>query len=427
MAEMSKLLFVNRYFSPDESATSQLLSDLATELAGAGYRVEVVTSRQRYEDPSARLPAHESVRGVSVHRMWTSRWGRDSLLGRSFDYLTFYFSAGLWLLWHARRGDVIVAKTDPPLIGVVAAAVGRLKGARLVNWLQDFYPEVAEQLQVGGVGLASRWLKRLRDWSLRRAHMNVVIGRCMAEMLQSRGVRAERIGVIPNWVDDVVIRPLPGEGHPLRKEWELDGAFVIGYSGNMGRVHEFEALMDAVSLLVREREVRFLLIGTGARKNELRDVVEERDLVNTLFKPFQPQERLKLSLTAPDVHVVTLQHSLEGLIVPSKFYGAIAAGRPVIFLGPSGCEVARVIREWDCGFVIDHRDGAELARVVRALRDDPARCQLLGERARRAAEALYGRAHALAAWRAVVDGTAQTRPVAALGGKVSPETKVPLS
>jgi glycosyltransferase involved in cell wall biosynthesis len=424
MAPMTKLLFVNRYFSPDESATSQLLSDLAVELVAAGYCVEVVTSRQRYEDPAARLPSQESVDGVSVHRIWTSRWGRDSLLGRSIDYLTFYLSAGVWLLRYAGRGDVIIAKTDPPLIGVVAALAGRLKGARLVNWLQDFYPEVAEELQVGGVGMASGLLKRLRDWGLRRARMNVVIGRCMAEMLQSRGIRTERITVIPNWVDDAAIVPLPREGHPLRTEWELDGVFVIGYSGNMGRVHEFDALIDAISLLVRERQVRFLFIGAGARKNELRDVVEERDLVNTLFKPFQPQDRLKYSLTLPDVHVVTLQHVLEGLIVPSKFYGAIAAGRPVIFLGPPGCEVARVIREWDCGYVIDQRDGAELARILRVLRDDPERCQLLGEGARRAVEAHYGRAHALTAWRSVVDAAASLR--AAEVAATAPNDKVPL-
>lgn len=425
MPPMTKLLFVNRYFSPDESATSQLLSDLARDLAGAGYRVEVLTSRQRYEDPTARLIARESVGGVEVHRVWTSRWGREGLLGRTVDYLTFYLSAALWLAKHAARGDVIIAKTDPPLIGVIAAAVARMKGARLVNWLQDFYPEVAEQLQVGGVGLASGLLKRLRDWGLRRARMNVVIGRCMAEMLQSRGIPAERVTVIPNWVDEEVIRPLPRDGHPLRKEWELNGAFVVGYSGNMGRVHEFEALVNAISMLVRERQIRFLFVGAGARKNELRDVVEERDLVNALFKPFQQQDRLKFSLTAPDVHVVTLQHALEGLIVPSKFYGALAAGKPVIFLGPAGCEVARVIREWDCGFVIDQRDGAELARVLRELRDDPDRRQLLGDRARRAAESRYGRSHALTAWRSVVDTAAKRRGSEGLA-TTSPDSKAPL-
>lgn len=398
---MTRLLFVNRYFWPDESATSQILTDLAMKLGELGYRVEVVTSRQRHDDPGAELPVDERVQGVAVHRVWTSRWGRGNLIGRAMDYVTFYLSAGLWLLWHVRRNDVILAKTDPPLIGVIAAAVARLKGARLVNWLQDLYPEVAEHLQVSGVGLAGGCLKSLRNRGLRLASANVVIGRCMAEMLQSQGIAREKITVIPNWVDDTAIRPLPREGHPLRREWGLDDAFVVGYSGNMGRAHEFRALPDAIDSLASEQRIRFLFIGAGARRNELSDVLGKSHSGNTLFKPFQPRDRLGFSLTVPDVHLATLQNSLEGLIVPSKFYGAIAAGRPVIFMGPAGCEVARVIREWNCGFVIDPHDGADLARVVRMLCDDPQQCRIMGSRARQAIDANFGRDHALAAWQAV--------------------------
>ena len=176
---MRKLIFLNRYFSPDESATSQLLSDLAFDLAAAGYRVEIVTSRQRYEDATANLPPRGRDHDVAIYRIWTSRWGRGSLTGRAIDYLTFYISAATWLAFHAHRRDVIIAKTDPPLIGVVAAAIARLKGATLINWLQDLYPEVAEQLKVGGVGATSGILHRLRNWSLRSARVNVVIGRCI--------------------------------------------------------------------------------------------------------------------------------------------------------------------------------------------------------------------------------------------------------
>ena len=209
---MRKLIFLNRYFSPDESATSQLLSDLAFDLARTGYAVEIVTSRQRYEDASAKLPPRGSDHGVAIYRIWTSRWGRASLTGRTIDYLTFYMSAATWLLFHAGRGDVIIAKTDPPLISVVAAVIARLKGARLINWLQDLYPEVAEQLKVGGLGSTSGMLRRFRNWSLRSARMNVVIGRCMAELLEEFHIPADRITVIPNWVDDVAIRPMSARG-----------------------------------------------------------------------------------------------------------------------------------------------------------------------------------------------------------------------
>lgn len=421
---MRKLIFINRYFYPDESATSQLLSDLAFDLAGAGYDVHVVASRQRYEQPMARLPSRERVHGVTIARVWTSRWGRDSLLGRAVDYLTFYLTAGLWLLGHAGRGDVIVAKTDPPLIGVVAAVVARIRRADLINWLQDLYPEVAAQLKVGGMGAAEGFLKRLRNWSLKSARMNVVIGRCMGELLQDCGIPPTRTTVIANWVDDGVIQPLPRRGNPLRAEWELDDSFVVGYSGNMGRVHDFDRLLEAATRLVQNKRIRFLFVGAGAKKNELRDLVEDRGLSNVMFKPFQAQTRLGQSLTVPDIHIVSLHPFLEGLIVPSKFYGAIAAGRGVIFLGPAGSEVARVIREWECGFVIDQADPGALSALIESLAADPDRVALLGEHARQAAAASFTRKHALSAWREVLDPVGSPRIAVAEPAPAASQTNV---
>ena len=126
-----KVVFLNRFFFPDHAATSQLLSDLAFDLADSGYEVHVITSRQRYDDASARLPAESEVKGVRIRRVWTSRFGRGHLSGRAMDYLTFYLTTA-WGLWRLiRRGDVVVAKTDPPLISVVAGWVAGYGGARI--------------------------------------------------------------------------------------------------------------------------------------------------------------------------------------------------------------------------------------------------------------------------------------------------------
>ena len=185
------LIFVNRYFHPDHSATSQMLGDLAFFLAGEGHAVRVVTGRQLYDDPAAQLPPVGTIAGVRVDRVWSSRFGRHSLLGRAADYLSFYVSAA-WTLWHlTEAGDVVVAKTDPPLLSVVAGWVARRQRAVLVNWLQDLFPEIAWEL---GVGLAAPplgpVLAWLRDRSLRRAAVNVVVGWRMAERLEGRGWRA---------------------------------------------------------------------------------------------------------------------------------------------------------------------------------------------------------------------------------------------
>ena len=184
-----KIVFVNRFFYPDHSATSQMLSDLAFDLAKAGGRVEVITSRLRYDDPAAQLPSFEVIQGVSVHRVWTSRFGRGGLVKRSLDYLTFYITAAYKLWQRTDSSTIVVAKTDPPLFSIVAAPIARLRGAKLINWLQDLFPEVAAALGVKFIC----WpilnvLRSLRNWTLRSAHMNIVIGELMKERLVSQGI-----------------------------------------------------------------------------------------------------------------------------------------------------------------------------------------------------------------------------------------------
>ncbi len=225
---MPRLFFVNRFFYPDLSATSQMLTDLAAHLAAAGYAVEVVTSRLSYEDAAVRLAPREAALGLQIVRVATTRFGRANLLGRAFDYLSFYLSAFWHLLRAVKRGDVVVAKTDPPLIGVVAAAVARIKGARLVNWLQDVFPEVGSALGVRVLsGPAAAVLRSLRDASLRSAAANVVLGERMAGYLTGRAIPARQLTVIHNWTDDDGIRPRAHAENPLRGEWALADCFVV--------------------------------------------------------------------------------------------------------------------------------------------------------------------------------------------------------
>jgi colanic acid biosynthesis glycosyl transferase WcaI len=407
---VGRITLINRYFWPDESATSQLVTDLAVDLAAAGWEVEVVTSRQRIDDPAAALPATGVCRGVRVHRVATSRFGRSSLVGRAIDYLTFYLAAAVVLVRRVRPGDLVVAKTDPPLIGLLAVTVGALKGATAINWWQDVYPEVAEQLGVGAAVRLRRPLRALRNWIARRAARNVVIGRCMRDYLVRQGVPAGTITVIPNWVDDAAIRPVAAADNRLRQEWGLAGRFVVGYSGNLGRGHEFDALLGAAQRLADRPDVVFLFIGGGARRAALEARCAELGLTNIVLKPFQLREQLPLSLGVPDLHVVSLRAGLEGLIVPSKFYGALAAGRPVLFIGPESSEVARAIGEWHCGFAVADATPESLAALVAGCSGDLARVTAMGEGARRAIDTRYSRAAALRAWRELLAPVAATVP-----------------
>src|SRR5215831_2617247 len=234
-----RVVFLNRYFFPDHSATAQILSDLAFHLADRGEQVDVITSRQLYDDPAATLPRRECVRGVNVHRVSASRFGRHALLGRGLDYASFYAASAVKLLSIARRGDVVVVKTDPPMLSVLASILAPLKRYRTVNWLHDVYPEVAGELGISGLqGRFGRLLARARNASLARATMNVAIGEDMARRICGMGVPQDRMLVIANWTDDDEIKPSDPAGNPLRREWSLEGKFVVGYSGNLGRAHD---------------------------------------------------------------------------------------------------------------------------------------------------------------------------------------------
>lgn len=392
------IIFINRFFYPDHSATSQLLSDLVFHLAEASHGVTVITSRQLYGDAARSLLPHEDIRGVKIVRVWSTRFGRGNLFGRTLDYATFYLCAAMASFRYVRAGDVVVAKTDPPLISVVAAVVTWLTRARLINWTQDLFPEVASALQVPGVRLVGQGLRQLRNHAFRRASCNIVIGECMASRVRAEGVPAQSIRVIHNWADGMAIHPIAHSDNPLRSDWNLQGKFVVGYSGNLGRAHEFQTILQAAERLADSPTIRFLFIGAGAQLLALRQEVDQRGLSNVLFQPYQPRERLSYSLSASDLHLVSLRPELEGLIVPSKFYGIAAAGRPVLFMGSPTGEIAQILREHHCGYTTTIGGVENTVSIITRLSTDAQECRLLGDSARAAFQQHYDRPAAFRAW-----------------------------
>lgn len=364
---MPRVVFVNRYFHPDHSATSQIASDLAFHLAGQGWSVEAITSRQRYDDARAGLRS-ESVRGVRIVRVWSTRFGRAGLAGRAVDYATFYTSAFFALL--RRRDAVVVAMTDPPLLSVLAAIASR----RVVNWIQDLFPEIAQSLGIRVPDL----VRRLRDWSLRRARTNVVLGERMA-------ARVPKSVVIHNWAD-AALEP----AGRLRA-----GPYIVGYSGNLGRAHDVDTVLGAIRMLP---DVRFVFTGGGARLEAIRNA----GATNVELRPYVAREQLSESLSSVDAHLVSLQASLEGLIVPSKFYGALAVARPVLFVGARDGELARIIDEHRCGVVIEPGDAEGLARAIQHLAANREEAEAMGRRGRVLYLSRFAPAHAFAAWERVL-------------------------
>ena len=408
---MNRLFFLNRYFFPDHSATSQILSQLALHLTELGHDVHVITSRQLYDDPVARLSAEETDRGVKIYRLLGTRLGRSGLLSRSVDYFSFYISAWRLLLAVTDQDDILVTMTDPPLLSILGMHIARRRRLRVINWLQDIYPEVASELGVPFVrGPVSTLLRYARDASLRAADANVVVGNLMAEKLRKLGVASERIKVIPNWCNDETIVPVDAAGNPLRTQWQLQENFVVGYSGNLGRAHEFDTILAASEHFRNDPNIIFLFIGGGHRSDELVRRVKAKDLSHKFrFLPYQRDEDLKYSLSVPDVHWISLRPELEGLIVPSKVYGIAAAGRPIIAVTARNGEIASLVRKYDCGVVVDPGNSDELARVITDLSRNVTTREAMGRRARAMLEANFTRQHSFKNWTRVVDRVARSR------------------
>ena len=354
-----KLLFVNRFYWPETPATGQLLTDLAEGLATRGHEVTVLTAGHRTNAPGKEIRA-----GVNILRVCRT------LGNKPLAFARFHLAALRAIRRHADRDTVVIAMTDPPLLGITAGWAAASRRASCIQWIQDIYPEIAVRLT------RHRWLSILagpRDVFWRKANRCVTLGADMAAVVIKSGVNPERVVLRSNW-GPAGVKPLPREADsPLRRTWGLSGRFVVAYSGNFGRVHDLEPLLDLAELLRDESDFVFVFVGSGAGERELRLRAQRGGLRNVSFQPSVPRGQLSEGLAVADLHAVTLLPGCENLVFPSKLYGVAAAGRPVLFIGPAGCEVARVIKNADIGIVVTRDSLTEAARGIREIAADPAR------------------------------------------------------
>lgn len=395
-----KVLLLNQFFHPDHSATAQIATDLADDLAAAGLHVTALSSCGSYLG-GLTLPRSEQRNTIEIRRVRATSFGKRTLFHRAVDYASFYV-AGAVALARMPRHDVIVALTTPPLIAATALVAKVLRGSRLVYWVQDLYPEVAVAFgALGARSAATRAMAAVSRTIMRRSDRIVTLGDAMRNRCIAAGAPPERTLVIPNWADGAAIRPVAHEDNGLRAEFARGARIVVMYSGNMGRAHDIETLLAAARLLPARRDIAFVFVGDGAR----RGIVDAaaRELPNLRVASYQSRDRLSESLSAADVHLIALSPEIEGLIEPSKLYGIMAAGRPSLFVGPRGSEVARTIERERCGRVIASGDAQGLADAVAALADDDAERVSMGDRARRALETRFTRSVATARFRAVIE------------------------
>jgi colanic acid biosynthesis glycosyl transferase WcaI len=384
---------VNRYFWPDESATSLLLTDLAEDLRAHGHEVHVFTSRQLYNQPAAHLPTHQIWQGIQIHRLNASCFGRRHFCGRLVDIITFHLA-----LRYANnitvKPEAWFVMTDPPLVVNTVLQLRRQLEGRVIHHVDDVYPDLAMALgSLPRHGWFSSLLGRWAQAGLRNCDQVLALGECMAGVLKNKGVSADRLAITPPWADGSRLFPLDHGENRFRQEIGIPGDhLVVMYSGNMGLGHRFETILAAARSLAPNDKIHFVFIGEGARKPQIAAWRQTHNLSTMLMLPYQPRERLRETLSAGDIHLISLDAQVQGLIVPSKLAGILAVGRPVIFLGNEQNSIAAAILQAHCGYIIPEGEVNRLEEIIARLLNHPEHRRQLGEAARNLFERGYDRA-----------------------------------
>ncbi len=391
-----RVLILNQPFHPDVVATAQIAKDLADALVEQGHDVTAIASRSIYGEKGATLPRRETVDGVRIIRVGSNIFGKGTTLGRLADFAMYYLRA-LWLGLTLKRFGAVVVLTTPPFISTVALMLKRLRGARVVYWLMDVYPDVmVSHGMIRNEGLIHRALRRLHRRVLKRVDATVALGRCMKERLVDQQADPESIDVIPVWSptreSDDARDPTPSSDNAYRKQWGIGDRTLVMYSGNFGLAHDVDTFLEAARALRNDDSIRFAFVGGGKRRPQVEAYVREHALENCVLAPYQPRERLAELLAAADVHLVTMVPKWSGLVVPSKFFGVAAAARPSLFVGPRSSEIARLIDEWDAGRRVEPGDVEALVAALRELAADSNQRAEMGRRAAESARAHMSRA-----------------------------------
>lgn len=368
-----RVVYLSQHFAPDVAAAAQMVSDLGAALTAAGHDGTAISCDRSYVDPSTRYPLRETLRGMQIERVRSTGFGRARKIGRMADYATFLLGATRRLLF-GKKPDVVISLSSPPMMALVGTLGARLRGARSIFWSMDVYPDVAFELGViRRGGLVGRFFSFLAWVSLRTPDVVVALGDTMAARLTALGAR--NVEVIHNWA------PVESNAAPTNAgrmpSWGDD--CVLMYSGNLGLAHEFETMLVAASSV--GSRVRFVFVGGGPRLGEVKARVDELGLTNVEFHPYVSLDAVAASLGAPNVHLVSMRDGLQGLLVPSKIYGILGAGRAALYVGPAEGEIHDIVTAGGCGVSLRIGDVDGLVDAIRRYRDEPT---LAGEHGRRA-------------------------------------------
>lgn len=392
-----------QHFYPEMISTGMHMTELATRLAELGWQITVYCAKPSWGEHvgSAEAVPQEMVwQGVKIRRVAALGDQQSGLVSRALFAITF-MAAVCGALWRERLSlQRIMITTNPPMLGLVGALFSLLFKCPYLLVVYDIYPDIAIIL---GLVKQNSLIAKIWHWitgvSLRNAAKIVVIGRDMEAIIRKKlpAEHHQKIILIPNWSDERHVRPIARAENPFRKTHGLDDALLVQYAGRMGRTHNLEPLVEAAQLLADEN-VMFQFIGEGAKKAKLIEAAQAQQLKNVCFLPYQPMEVLPAMLSAADLSVVCLESHYTGLSVPSKAYGIIASGTPILgFLDPES-EIGQMVTETGCGIVISDPTGSEVATAIRTLLANPQQITAMRAASRQAFLRQYTLSHAATAY-----------------------------
>ncbi|QDS87585.1 putative glycosyl transferase [Rosistilla ulvae] len=388
-----RIAFLNRCYWPDVEATGQLLEQLCGALS-TDWDITVVAGQ-----PNKNLSGEAFVRrgqqqrdGVTIDRLPHTTLPKRSKLGRLINLLSFTWQTRRWgrRVPAASPFDVIVSESDPFFLPIVAAPIARRMGAKFIVYTQDVYPDIAIGLGVIKEGMITRQIRRRLLAAYQQADQIVVLDDDMRDRLVGWGLPPEKFSIVPNWVDTEAIQPLKS-ANPFRVEQQLDDRFVVMHSGNMGMSQRLEVLIDAACRPDWPDRAVIALVGDGARKAALQAYAAQRDAKHVRFIEYQPIQRLTESLSAADLHVVSMDANIRGCLAPSKLYGILASGTPVMAIAPEEFSIAREIHTHQVGRAVPPGSVSQIVDYVRWCTEHSNELQASGENARRLAQTRYDR------------------------------------
>jgi glycosyltransferase involved in cell wall biosynthesis len=392
-----KILILSQFFYPDIASTGQLLTELALGLSKQGIEVNVLTGYPTY-GKGIHAYKKEKLEDISIKRVWSTRLNKNTMKGQIFNSLTFFTTCFFSLLFSFDKSPILIV-SNPPFLPVLGALMHTLKGRKFIYLVHDVFPDKAIKLEYIK---ENSFLCKLWKWADRyilRTTSEVIALSCsmqrvMQEKYKKYGLKPHHVTIIHNWADDNFIKPIDKKDNPFIKENNLQDKFIVQYSGNLGASYELEFIIDTARM-IKDEDIVFLFIGDGVKKGKLQAMVKEYSLKNVVFMPYQKKENLPYSLTASCVSLVTYDHNLDGLLMPSKLYSILASGKPVIAFCKKDSEVGHIVREAECGYLIEDNYAAEFAEKIILLKNNEALRLALGKNARLYFERYFTFKHSL--------------------------------